>query len=146
MSEIYKRVREFKKRYPWTITWFRLKKHSKILDHHINPDEKILYVFAGQRSESNLDIFQTCVAALTDKRLVIGQKRVTWGYHFVSITPDMFNDLEVNMGIIWGRVVIDTIKEVVTISNLDKKSLDEIETAITTYMMREKRRHRKTDS
>ncbi len=143
MSEVYRLVKEYKKKYPWTLTWFRLKKHSKIIESHINPDEKILYVFAGQKNESNLDIFQTCVVALTNKRLLIGQKRVTWGYHLSSITPDLFNDLKVNMGIFWGNVVIDTIKEVVTISNLDRKSLDEIETAITTYMIKEKRKYHK---
>ena len=64
-----------------------------------------------------------------------------WGYHLNSITPDLFNDMEVHMELIWGRVIIDTIKEVVTISNLSKKALPEIETEISTFMMREKQKY-----
>lgn len=143
MSEVYKKVREFKKKYPMTLTWFRLKQHCKVIDMHLNPDEKVLYAFLGQKNHSNFDIFQTCVVVLTSKRLLVGSKRVTWGYFLDSITPDLFNDLKVSMGIIWGKVIIDTVKEVVYISNLDKKSLDEIETAISTYMIREKKKYLK---
>ena len=53
----------------------------------------------------------------------------------------MFNDLTVISGLIWGKVKIDTIKELVTISNLSKESLDEIETSITKYMMEEKKEY-----
>ena len=53
----------------------------------------------------------------------------------------MFNDLTVYSGLIWGKVQIDTIKEVVFISNLSKKSLDEIETSVTEYMMKEKKKY-----
>ena len=45
-----------------------------------------------------------------------------------SITPDLFNDFQVYRGWIFGRVDIDTVKEVVQLSNLDPKSLVE-----TTY-------------
>ena len=53
----------------------------------------------------------------------------------------MFNDLKVVAGLLWGRVLIDTIREHVVLSHLDKKSLDEIETAITTHMMEEKKKY-----
>ena len=52
----------------------------------------------------------------------------------------MFNDLTVVSGLIWGQVVIDTIKEQVYVSNLSKRSLDEIETMVTEYMMEEKKK------
>ena len=53
----------------------------------------------------------------------------------------MFNDLTVVSGFIWGKVVIDTIKEEVYVSNLSKRSLDEIETNVTEYMMEEKKKY-----
>lgn len=140
-SQVYEKAMEFKEKYPRTLTWFRLKKHCRVIDEHLNPDEKVSYVFAGQKNERALDFFQTCVVVITNKRLLIGSKRVTWGYFLNSITPDLFNDLKVSMGIIWGRVEIDTVKEVVNISNLDKKSLDEIETKITTFMIKEKKKY-----
>ena len=59
----------------------------------------------------------------------------------VDLAKDMFNDLTVYSGLIWGKVQIDTIKEVVFISNLSKKSLDEIETSVTEYMMKEKKKY-----
>ena len=45
------------------------------------------------------------------------------------------------MGIIWGKIDIDTVKEVVHLSNLQRESLDEIETVITEYMMEEKKKY-----
>ena len=95
-------------------------------------------------SSINFIVFSTCVVALTNKRILIGQKRVVFGYFLSSITPDLFNDLEVYQGLIWGKITIDTIKEVVAISNLSKKSLPEIETNITEYMMEEKKKYGKT--
>ena len=57
----------------------------------------------------------------------------------------MFNDLSVKMGLIWGKVYIDTIKEVIKLSNLQREALPEIETAITEYMMREKQKYKNAD-
>ena len=53
----------------------------------------------------------------------------------------MFNDLTVRKGLIFGSVLIDTIKEKVILSNIDPKALPEIETIITEYMMEEKRKY-----
>lgn len=136
----YEHVRKFKKKYPGTIAW-RLKKHAKIIDKYINPGEKILFAFAAQKNESLLDIFSTAICALTDKRLVIGKKRVLFGYSFVGITPDLFNDLTIYAGLFWGKVTIDTVKEVVVFTNISKRALDEIETAITDRVMKEKKKY-----
>ena len=140
----YKKLKEYMNKYPGGIVW-RAKKHCAVIDTHINPDEEILYVFAGQKNDSFTNIFQSCVVCLTNKRILIGRKGVLWGYHLNSITPDLFNDMEVHMELIWGRVVIDTIKEVVTVSNLSKKALPEIETEISTFMMKEKQKYVKKE-
>ncbi len=138
-SEVYNKVREFKNKYPFTISW-RLKAHSKIIDKHLNEGEYIKYAFAAQKNDNNFDIISTYVIALSNKRILLGQKRLFFGYFFTAITPDMFNDLKVRMGIIWGKIEIDTIKEQFILSNIQKKALAEIETNVTEYMMREKRR------
>ena len=135
----YELALEFKKKYGMSIAW-RLKKNAKIIDKHLNPDEKILYVFTAQKNDNPLDIFSTAVVVLTDKRILIGRKRVVFGYFLDSITPEMFNDLKVLSGVIWGKIYIDTINELVKLSNIDKKALPEIETEITTYMMSEKQK------
>lgn len=146
MNSVYNKVLEFKKKFPHSITWQRLKKHSEVVEKHLNPGEYVLYAFPGQKNDSVMDVFSTSVIALTNKRILIGQKRLLYGYFLTSITPDLFNDLEVYQGLFFGKITIDTIKEVVVITNLDKKALPEIETAITTFMMEEKKKYPLRDS
>lgn len=136
----YELAKKFKEKFPSTIAW-RIFQNSKVIDEHINPDEEVQYAFVGQKNESPFDIFQTCAVAITNKRLLIGQKRVLFGYALNSITPDLYNDMQVYQGLLWGKIVIDTIKEKIVISNLSKDSLIELETAISSFMMEEKKKY-----
>ena len=137
MGECYKLVKEFKKKYPLTIS-FRLKKHCKLIEHHLNPDEKVLYAFPAQKNSSPIEIFYTNVVALTNKRILIATKRVIWGYFFVTITHDMFSDLTIRKGLFFGNVIIDTVKEKVILSNIDPRALPELETIMSEYMINNK--------
>ena len=139
VNRVYNLAIRFRRKYFGTIA-FRLKAHSNVLASHINPDEKLLYVFCGQKGFSHKEIFSTCVVALTTERIIIATKRVLWGYFLTSVTPDLFNDLKVQSGFLFGRVIIDTAKELIIISNLSKSSLREVETAISTYMVKEKKK------
>ncbi len=136
-NKVYKLAVRFKKKYFGTIA-FRIRAHSEVIADHINPDEKLLYVFCGQKGYSNREIFSSCVVALTNERIMVATKRVLWGYFLTSVTPDLFNDLKVQSGLIFGKVIIDTAKEKIIISNLANGSLREVETAISTYMHKEK--------
>ena len=124
----------FKSKYPLTIGW-RLKKHSKLLLEHLHDDEVIRYAFYAQKNNSSLDVTSTGIIAVTNKRLVIARDRVVIGYFFDSITADMFNDLKLRSGIIWGKVIIDTVSELVILSNISKSALPEIEEEITSAML-----------
>ena len=137
---IYTKVKEFQKKYPMTVAW-RLKQHCKIVALHMNEDEEVRYAFAAQKNDNPFDIITTYVIVLTNKRILLGSKRVLFGYFYNAITPDMFNDLSIKMGIIWGKVSIDTIKEQVFLSNIQREALAEIETQITEYMMEEKQKY-----
>ena len=53
----------------------------------------------------------------------------------------MFNDLKIYMGLLWGKVTLDTVNELVTLTNIQKEALDEIETNISEYMMIEKQKY-----
>ena len=139
-KEIYEHLLKFRHKFPLTVSW-RLKQHAKIAASHLNPGEKVLYAFAAQKNDNPLEIFNTYAVILTSKRILLASKRVIFGYFLISITPDLFNDLTVKMGIIWGKIDIDTVKEVVHLSNLQREALDEIETAITEYMMEEKKKY-----
>ncbi len=140
MKEVYRLAKEFKRKYPLTVAW-RLRSHSKVIAKHLNPDEKILYVFMGQKNHGSFDFVNTNLIVLTSKRLMIATKRLLFGYFFIAVTPDMFNDLTVIDGIIWGRIKIDTVKEEVLLSNIDPKALPEIETQVSDYMIKEKRKY-----
>ena len=140
MGKVYELAKDFKRKYPGTVAW-RIKAHSKIIEKHLNPEEEVIYVFLGQKNKSSFDFTNTNVIALTNKRLLFATKRVVFGYFFTSVTPDMFNDLTIKQGPIWGKVIIDTVKEEVILSNIDKNALPEIETHITEYMMEEKKKY-----
>ena len=138
---VYALASRFKRKYAFTIAT-RIKKHSQIIERILDKDEEVLYAFCGQKNDSNVSLFQSCVIALTNKRIIIGQNRVVYGYFITSITPDLFNDLKIHSSLFWGSVIIDTNKELVYISNLDKASLDEIETKVNRIIMEDKQKLR----
>lgn len=140
MKSVQNLALQFKKKYPFTIAW-RIRKNARVIESHLNPGETVQYAFVAQKSSSIFDIFQTSVVALTNNRILIGRKRVVFGYFLDGVTPDLFNDLKVISGILWGKIIIDTVREEVILSHIDKSALDEIETTITTYMMSEKQKY-----
>ena len=141
---IYEKAKEFKRKYPRTIA-FRIKAHAKIAAKYIGTDEEVKYVFLGQKNSDSYDFINTNVVVLTDKRIIVATKRILFGYFFRTITPDMFNDLTVKSGIIWGKVILDTIKEVVVLSNIDPNALTEIDDNINMYMIEEKKKYREKE-
>lgn len=144
MHSVYKEVLKFKSRYPSTIGW-RLKQNSEVVEKHLHEDEEVKYAFIAQKNDSSFNILGSAVVVLTSKRILIGRKRVVMGYFLDSITPDMFNDLKVSGGLIWGKIYIDTVKEFVTLSNISNDALSEIENEISTYMMEEKQKYKEKE-
>lgn len=142
MNEVYKKVKEFKNKYKKTVA-FRLKSHAKVVNLHLNEDEILLYAFVAQNNKSSLMIINSCVVALTSKRIIIGKKRLLWGYFMTSITPDLYNDIKIIKNLIWSDIEIDTVKENVYLSNIDPKGAIEIESTITNYMIKEKQKYGK---
>lgn len=142
---IYSHAKKFRRRHPLTVA-FRLRAHSKIAAKHLNDGERIKYVFAAQKGPSSFDIISTYVIVITDRRIMIARKRLLFGYLFVSVTPELFNDLKVRKGIIWAKVEIDTVKEHIILSNIQSGAASEIETAITQYVLKGKKRFSKTQN
>lgn len=142
---VYEKCREFIKKYPRTIRW-RLKKHAKIIEQHINDDEVVLFGFAGQKNTNFLQPFYTTLIVFTNKRMLLGRSMFFGRSYYSSITPDMLNDFEIMTDILYGSVEIDTIKEHFVIGCLDKRSLPEIEDALSKYMVNEKLKYLKKDS
>lgn len=140
MGKVYEQVLKFKEKHPMTIGW-RPRQNASVVERHLNSDEVPLYSFIAQKNDNPFNIIGSAVVTLTNKRILIGRKRVVIGYFLDSITPDMFNDLKISSGVLWGKVYIDTVKEFVTFSNVSKSALDEIETHISEYMMEEKKKY-----
>ena len=141
-KEIYERAKAFKRKYPLTIA-FRLKEHAKVASKFVGDDEKIKYVFVAQKNYKSYEIVNTNIIVLTDKRLIVATKRLVFGYFLKVITPDLFNDLTIKNGIIWGKVIIDTVKEKVILSNIDPNALAEIDDNIIMTMIEEKKEYKK---
>ena len=141
-NSIYQKAKEFRKKYPRTVA-FRIKAQAKVASKYIGADEEVKYVFLGQKNHSSFDFVNTNIIVLTDKRIIVTTKRILFGYFFRMITPDMFNDLTLKHGIIWGRVIIDTVKEQVVLSNIDPNALAEIDDNITMYMLEKKKETKK---
>lgn len=142
MNGVYKLAREFKNKYKKTVA-FRIKSHCKVIDLHLNPGEEVLYAFPAQDNISSFMIINSCVVALTNKRLLLGKKRLLWGYFLTSITPDLYNDLKVVKNLIWSNIEIDTVKETIYLSNIDPRGAIEVESVITEYMIKEKQKYGK---
>ena len=140
IMNLYAIVKDYKRKYPLTIGW-RLKSHCKIIERHLNPGEIVNFAFVGQKTDSAFDFMSTYVVVLTNRRILLAQKRLLFGYLFTAVTPDLFNDLKVRSGLIWAKIYIDTAKEFITISKIQKSSSDLIETNITEYMMAEKKKY-----
>lgn len=144
-KDIYIKAKEFKAKYPKTIA-FRIKSHAKVASKFVGEDEKVKYVFVAQKNFKSYEIFNTNIIVLTDKRLVVATKRLLFGYFYRVITPDMFNDLTIKTNIIWGKVIIDTVKEKVILSNIDPNALPEIEDNVSGVMMEEKKKYAQRES
>lgn len=136
---VYNLVKEFQRKYPLTISWFRLKKHAKLLEKNLYPDEIIIFAFPGQKKEVGNSIFNTGIFVITNKRIISAQKRLIIGYEINAITLDLYNDLQVSAGLIWGSVTIDTVKETLVYTYIQKKGLIEIQKEITSYIVKAKK-------
>jgi len=142
---MYEMVMDFKRRFPKTIAW-RIDKHCNVIEKHLSDDEVIKYAFACQKNHHSYEIFRTFAVAITNERIIIAQKRLLFGYLLISITPDMYNDVTASSAIIWGKICIDTIKEVVVLSNLDKAALPEIQNAITDFVLDNKKTNKQSEA
>ena len=134
---VYQSCKDFLKKYPKTIAW-NIKWHSKVVEQHINEDEVVLFTLVGQKDTKWTMPFYTTVVVFTNKRMLLGRKRMLGRYFYTSITPDMLNDFEIRSNILFGLVEIDTVKEHFTIGCLDKRALPKIEDALSKYLVDEK--------
>lgn len=145
MGKVVNMAKKFTNKYGLTIA-FRVSKHAGIVEKHLNDDEKVLYVFAGRKTDDSDKKPKSAVIAITDKRILIGRCGLfNMNYSLNSVTPDLYNDLKVTSGLIFGRVIIDTVKETIIISGIDKNALPDVETNISKIMIELKKEYAKEE-
>ncbi len=145
MGKVVNLAHKFTSKYGLTLA-FRISKHAGIIERHLDTDEKVLYVFAGRKTDDSDHKPKSAVVAITDKRIVIGRCGLfNMSYSLNSITPDLYNDLKVTSGLIFGGVIIDTVKETIVISSIDKNALPEVENNITKNMIELKKEYSKEE-
>ena len=88
MGKVYDKIVNFEKKYSGGISW-RMKKHAKVIEDYINSDEDILYAFCAQKNDKFTEWFNTFAIVVTNKRILLGHKRLIWGSFLYSITPDL---------------------------------------------------------
>ena len=140
LRKVYEEVKKFEKNYPGELCW-RLKSHCKVVESYIDPDEEILLAFGCQKYFKGASIFNSVVFVLTNKRIMLGKKKLLVGSTLYSITPDMYNDMQIYKGLFWGKITIDTVKEEIKLTHLAKSGLDKIETVITNFMIEAKKQY-----
>lgn len=145
MKSTYEQAKEFKNKFPFTIA-FRIKKHAEVIDKHLHDGEKTSYVFCGQKGKASLFFNKSCVVAITNERLVVGQKRLFWGYFFTTVTPDVYNDFKIFNGMLWSEILVDTLDEEVHITKINPNGAIDVQKHITKFMMEEKKKYAKENN
>ena len=84
MHSVYEMALDFKRRHPLTIGW-RIKKNASVVEKYLNSDEHVLYAFVAQKNNNPFNILGTAVIAITNKRILIGRKRVVIGNFLIQL-------------------------------------------------------------
>lgn len=86
-------------------------KHFQIVENQLNDDEEVLVAFIGIKNYVSLTNHEENWAyAVTNKRIIIGQKGLI-GEKVDVISLRDLNDISFRKGLVFGVLIIDTIKE-----------------------------------
>lgn len=108
----------------WNKTWGV--KHFRVIAEKLLSGEEFMMAFIGLHNYvSATKHDQNYAYAITNKRILMGQKLKIAGENFQAIYLDNINDITFSSGLILGVLTIDTIKEVFNVG-LDKNSAKEI--------------------
>jgi hypothetical protein len=125
MKSIYEKALEFKNRYPGTFG-YRLKKHAKVIEDNLLEGEKVTNVYCG-----SLGTFDTAILAITNKRIILGHKKLFFGSKCVSINNDKICSVNAYNGMIWGKVIISSLSDdYFALYHLGKKASTKIQEGI----------------
>ncbi|GAA0697922.1 hypothetical protein GCM10008904_02360 [Paraclostridium ghonii] len=105
-------------------------KHFKVIEKNLLSNEEVKMAFIGIHNYISATNHNGHFAyAITNKRMIMGQKKQISGENFQSVSLDYINDITFTSGVFSGTLTIDTIKEVFNV-NVDKDSARSINSMI----------------
>lgn len=97
-------------------------KHFKLIEESLLPHEEVKMPFIGLHNYiSSTKHDGNFAYAVTNKRIIMAQKKQITGENFQTVSLDNINDITFKSGVLFGILTIDTIKETFNIG-LDKGS------------------------
>ncbi|MGU8907281.1 PH domain-containing protein [Clostridium perfringens] len=105
-------------------------KHFKLIEENLLPNEEVKMVFIGLHNYiSSTKHDGNFAYAITNKRIIMAQKKQITGENFQTISLDNINDITFKSGVLLGILTVDTIKETFNIG-LDKGSAKSINSTL----------------
>lgn len=87
-------------------------KHFKIIEDNLMQDEEVKMTFIGLHNYVSATKHDNNFAyAITNKRIMMAQKKSLAGENFQTVSLKNINDITLVTGVVFGVVTIDTIKE-----------------------------------
>ena len=101
-------------------------KHFKLIEENLLPNEEVKMAFIGLHNYiSSTKHDGNFAYAITNKRIIMAQKKQITGENFQTVSLDNINDITFKSGVLLGILTVDTIKETFNIG-LDKGSAKSI--------------------
>lgn len=95
-------------------------KHFKVVEENLHDNETVKGCFCGIHNYKSMgDHDYNHAYAITDKRIIAGQKKVI-GDQVMIVSRKHLNDIKMSTGLMFGLIAFDTIKEKFNVQ-VDKK-------------------------
>lgn len=95
-------------------------KHFEILENNLIDNEEVKMTFIGLHNyKSSTKHDGNFAYAVTNKRIIFGQKQTIAGEKFKTVSLNNINDITFTSGLVFGIVTVDTTKETFSVA-LDK--------------------------
>lgn len=103
-------------------------KHFSLVEQALGEDEHAIMCFIGLHNYISTTKHDNNYAyAITNKRIIMGQQKLV-GQSFQTVMIDNLNDITMKTGMIFGTVIIDTVKETfnVGINKISAKKINSV--------------------
>lgn len=103
-------------------------KHFSLIEEALGNDEYAIMCFIGLHNYISMSQHdQNYAYAITNKRIIMAQQKLI-GQNFQTVAIDNLNDITMTTGMVFGKIIIDTIKETfnVGVNKLVAKNINNV--------------------